>query len=54
MNAYGVISLVRLFPAAKWQLLACANPPIVTCVPVFVVLSSVAACMYLLPYVTSV
>jgi len=53
VNTYWFISLVQLFAAAKhrvWQLLACAKPCCyLACVPVFVVLSCVAACMYVLP-----
>jgi len=49
VNAYGVISLVRLI-AAVWQLLAWLNPVVTSCcAPVLiVVLSCVAACVYAL------
>jgi len=48
-----MMMMMTMFPAAQrrvWQLLACAKP----CAPVFVVLSFVAVCMYVLSYVTSV
>ena len=50
LNAYGVISLVRLIAAAYrgvWQLLAWLNPVVTSCCApeLLVVLSCVAACV---------